>query len=241
MTKMYSLSILLLFFSVSILQGQHFNCATPALTEAQRDNIQRNIKTIDISNLRNDNTTCIPIRVFAIPDDAGANTVTEAELMQGLAATNATFLPMGVEFFYSEITYHNSSDFNDFDDRASDPNGADNDTDMAAFAGEVTNAINLYVVKSLTFDNGQFNAAGYAYFPANAAYSNRIVMINTVFDDGSGGTFDHELGHYFSLPHTFDGTSNGNTHANAENVPRTGGNANCSTHGDMICDTAAAR
>src|SRR5690606_23777949 len=51
-------------------------------------------------------------------------------------------------------------------------------------------------------------------------------------------TLGHELGHFFGLPHTFQGWENGNIPYDPELVTR-GPGANCSFTGDYFCDTEA--
>jgi len=66
-----------------------------------------------------------------------------------------------------------------------------------------------------------------------------MLMTHGTADGPPGGTFSHEYGHYFNLYHTFEGTENGNNHVNAENVARFGAQSNCSSKGDLLCDTNA--
>lgn len=62
-------------------------------------------------------------------------------------------------------------------------------------------------------------------------------MANGCSGDEFNGTFVHEFGHHFSLYHTHQSTSGGNDAVGAEHVPRSGGNSNCSSAGDLLCDT----
>ncbi|MEM9916909.1 MAG: GEVED domain-containing protein, partial [Bacteroidota bacterium] len=66
-----------------------------------------------------------------------------------------------------------------------------------------------------------------------------ILMDNDCTAAWPNGTLVHELGHTFNLAHTHSGTERGNTNSNAEHVPRSGANSNCTTDGDMLCDTPA--
>jgi hypothetical protein len=68
--------------------------------------------------------------------------------------------------------------------------------------------------------------AGYAYFP-NGQFYDGTVMLASQARQGSK-TLPHELGHAFSLYHTFQGDNGG------ASCPS---NANCLTDGDEVCDT----
>lgn len=187
---------------------------------------------------RNAGTTAVPIQIHIV-QDGGSGGPSLEDLAKALANLNNFYLDAGIEFFYKAFpNYVNDADlyvFNGFDD---DVDGNDSESDLINLFTTATDAVNIYFVNSIKTGSG-FGACGYAYFPANATYSNRIVMANGCLLNGANGTFVHEFGHYFNLYHTHQGTENGNTHPNAENVARTGMNANCSTDGDLLCDTEA--
>jgi GEVED domain/Pregnancy-associated plasma protein-A len=141
-----------------------------------------------------------------------------------------------IEFYWkSAPDYANNTDYVEYNKQAPD---SDTEAGLLSLFTAATNAVNVYYVNSITNETGG-GASGYAYYPANAAYSNTIVMCYSYQTLESSSTFVHEFGHYFNLAHTFNGTENGNTDANAENVPRSGANSNCSTKGDFLCDTHA--
>ena len=184
---------------------------------------------------RNDATNCLPVKVHIVTETNGTGGLSLGDLAIAFANLNYVYYDADIEFFVcGDINYINNSDFYNFDGTA-----PDNDTENAFVLGEeVADAINVFFMNSLITSSG-FNAAGYAYFPFNAAQSNRIFMTNNVADNAPNSTFSHELGHYFSLYHTHQGTSNGSGNANAERVVRLGANANCSVNGDLLCDTDA--
>ncbi len=213
------------------LIAQSFNCGTTPPTQEQRQLLKRQIYNQASANDRNDGTTCIPIRVVVVRDGGGAGGVSETELTQGLAALNAYYLPAGIEFYYcGSVTYYDDDELHDYDSSEEEA--------LVAATGQVTDAVNVYCIGTITVGAGQ--AAGYAYLPYdNNPVYNRILMTASGVTNSPNGTFVHEFGHYFSLLHTHDGTENGNTDPNAENVPRFGGNANCGSAGDYLCDTEA--
>jgi len=89
-----------------------------------------------------------------------------------------------------------------------------------------TDYINIWIVNKI---NGDPNMpGGYTYFPEhNSALTDGLVLQASVVD-GTNKTIVHEMGHYFSLYHTFyDGAF--------ETTCAT--NNNCNEDGDKICDT----
>ena len=230
---MKKILFLVSFFAMFVFTNAQ-TCGTNNPTTTEYNFFMNTIKNTAV--VKNAGTTCIPLQVYVFRQDDGSGGVSMLDLNKGLANLNMMYLPAGIEFYYSAFpTYIDNSDLNDFNGQAPDN---DVEADLITAAGSVTNAVNIYCVENITLASG-FQAAGYAYFPSASASSNRMVMAHDYFAGNPAGTFAHEFGHYFSLFHTFQGTSNGNTDPNAENVPRSGANANCSSHGDGFCDTDA--
>lgn len=103
--------------------------------------------------------------------------------------------------------------------------------------------VNIYFV-----DLGPIGLCGYAYFPGSGPGSTLAqggVMMSIPCSQIGNTTLAHELGHYFALPHPFDGTSNNPKDVFAERVTRNPNeslprlNANCASQGDRFCDTPA--
>ena len=90
--------------------------------------------------------------------------------------------------------------------------------------GYVPGTMNVYCTPHIEHT---FGLCGYASYPPYTTF----VVQNNCMDYGEY-TFSHEAGHYFGLPHTFEGTEDG---SNPECVD----GSNCSTAGDYICDTPA--
>ncbi|MVM29816.1 hypothetical protein GO755_07220 [Spirosoma sp. HMF4905] len=172
----------------------------------------------------------VPIRPHIIRRSNGTGpSLTMTGLNQQMAYTNSHYLlnGFGIQFYFAGST----------------PDYIDNDQLYESFPygeGSVVdgrdayNAMNQYYVY-------QFSAfiSGYARYPTNDIISTRSFIAT---GDGSRSQFlgnqtiPHELGHSFNLYHTF-GNNNG-TEFTDELVTR-GAGANCSTAGDLICDTPA--
>lgn len=88
--------------------------------------------------------------------------------------------------------------------------------------------VNVFIVNKIDGADGTVGQfiAGYAYFPGGPDYLDGVIMLATQATQGAI-TLPHELGHFFSLYHTFQGGSTTTCPANA----------NCNTQGDLICDT----
>ncbi|MFN3529202.1 MAG: M43 family zinc metalloprotease [Bacteroidia bacterium] len=94
----------------------------------------------------------------------------------------------------------------------------------------------------------QISLCGFAFYPNSGPggfQNNGAVVMSFACSQPNGTTLAHEVGHFFSLPHTFDQTSNNPQAINAERVTRNFNeisprlSANCNTRGDGFCDTPA--
>ena len=106
--------------------------------------------------------------------------------------------------------------------------GEDDGVVKALSTWPVSRYYNIYIVNKIDGQNpatGPFTA-GYAFFP-NGTYTDATVMLASQAMAGEI-TLPHEIGHAFSLYHTFEGDGGGNA------CPT---NANCITDGDLVCDT----
>ena len=223
------------FFSTPLTAQEVAPCGTPPPTEAE---IRYTIEHMaSIAPARNSGTTGVPIQIHIVQDN-GSGGPTETELAMALANLNAFYAEADIEFYYKAFpNYEDDSDLYEFNADLSDTD-LDTEADLRALFTTATDAVNIYFVNSIVTTSG-FSACGYASFPYNGQLSNRIVMDNGCLLNGSNGTFVHEFGHYFNLYHTHQDTEYGNTDPDAENVARTGPNANCLTDGDLLCDTEA--
>ncbi|QOD61779.1 T9SS type A sorting domain-containing protein [Polaribacter haliotis] len=163
----------------------------------------------------------IPIKVHIVRNSDGSGGISETGFNTILSELNAAYLPMKMSFYLCEdINYIDNSEYYTFD--KSEENDLANST-------EVIQVINIYFVNSIA-KNGD-SVGGYAYIPYSylpyKSSLNRIFIANT-----NSSTLIHEIGHFFSLPHTH-GTSN----STLTNELVDG--SNCSSEGDKFCDTPA--
>ena len=94
------------------------------------------------------------------------------------------------------------------------------------------NVINLYFAKEIENDDPDPGPCGYAPMgsmttPKDTNLRDAIFLQKECFDSD---ILAHELGHYFGLYNTFETSSFG---------PESADGSNCSTAGDLVCDTKA--
>ncbi|MEM7297601.1 MAG: PKD domain-containing protein [Bacteroidota bacterium] len=158
----------------------------------------------------------IPLKIHVIRESDGSGGLTEGSVNSAVEVLNGYFQNSNMRFFLHEgINFIDDSDFYNL---SSSQEGA------IAVPNDVRNVINVYFSGSLS-SNGT-PLCGYTRFPPS---SDRVFVANGCV---SGGTFEHELGHYFTLYHTHGKTNTGTTDELVDG-------SNCLVAGDDICDTPA--
>lgn len=158
--------------------------------------------------------TYFPVQFSLAKRDPNCNSTTGIVRINGTAALGATYTSNGVNLDkttgISETAVKGLSDWNNND------------------------YYNIWVVNKIDSNDGTFGTytAGYAYFPGSSANIDGTVMLARKAKYGEI-TLPHEIGHAFSLYHVFEGDDPGNTGA-ATTCPST---TNCTTTGDLVCDT----
>lgn len=211
---MKSLYIMLLCLSVSVANAQSLLCGTP-LSKKVPNFTEKQIDSLNkIKAVNVPYALKIWITVFA--DDNGSNqAATDADVILKMQQMQARFQPHSICFILGGITHVNSTDLNN----------QDADTEMnELYPYMQIGWLNVFIHKTLP---GLF---GTAYSIPNSFLSLRF----DVFENTSNNTtFDHELGHCLGLIHTFENATG------EENVARAGTCTNCSSSGDLLCDTPA--
>lgn len=208
-------------------------CATPAPTPEQVRALEAQIKlALAVKQASGDNkagvTTYVPIRPHIFRRSNGTGGMTLSSLNNVLAISNKFYHDngSGIQFYFCGT----SPDYID-DDALFNAFPRSNETSVSG--RDATNAMNVYFVN--LFD--QSGLLGYAYFPNNSIESTRSFIRTGQLSDQYLGSYvlSHELGHNFSLYHTFQG----NTDTNTPELVTRGAGANCTTAGDLLCDTPA--
>ncbi len=169
----------------------------------------------------------IPLQIHNVGNDNSVGFFSNLTIFESICTLNQDFLPSGIQFYMeNEINYIRNTSWNDHTEY-------DKGEEMMR-KSNFPNIVNCYLVA-----NPAGNCGYYTYRGDAVALSKNCVGKNS-------HTWAHELGHYFSLPHTFYGWegirySNGkNTEdyqsqvsTSIENVERD----NCRFQADNFCDT----
>ncbi|KAB7729084.1 hypothetical protein F5984_15660 [Rudanella paleaurantiibacter] len=207
-------------------------CATPELSLEQRRQLDALAKLAFQLKKSSDKAfvgiTHVPIRPHIFRNATGKDGFDLARLNNVIALTNSYFMTNGVGIqFYLAGT---SPDYIDDDALFNSFSGAN---ESLLDGRDAVNALNMYFVNAFA----QSGLGGYAYFPGNQLVTTRqfiLANLNSIENDLGNRLIPHELGHTFNLYHTFQGS----TGTDPELVTR-GAGANCSTAGDLVCDTPA--
>lgn len=208
-------------------------CATPELTPDERQALEAQIKlALTIKQASGDNKagtiTYVPIRPHIFRPTNGQGGMNLNSLNNVLAITNKSYFDngSGIQFYFCGT----SPDYID-DDALYNAFPYGNESSVSG--RDATNAMNVYFVNLFN----EPGLLGYAYFPSNSLQSTRSFIRTGGLSDAYNGNYvlNHELGHNFSLYHTFQGS---NATSTPELVTRDAG-ANCTTAGDLLCDTPA--
>lgn len=161
----------------------------------------------------------VPVTYHVFQDDDGSNGITTAQIEAAMLRVNDQYKAAGIEFFAcGSIKYYKNTDLNDWNKNV-------DDSKISGY--HVANTLNIYFANSVT--SGSSGICGYAYFPSPLHYT---VMKNSCAYNGT--TFEHELGHYYNLYHTHQGSGSEIVARPGEGKPY-----NCDNNGDGFCDTEA--
>lgn len=198
---------------------------------SQREDARLNALVAQRSNA----TTYIPVAVTSVSNTNGVGHANASNLLAMICDMNNDYADQNIVFYLKDsIRYlRNDALYND---------AFSNSAIYYMSSNKVANAVNIYV--SPTVGN---SVASY-YMP-----SGDFVFIITSEANGTSNTATHEVGHFFSLNHTFYGWEGVSYHSRynttttptriggelVENVARTGTNKNCTNAADGFCDTPA--
>lgn len=217
-SKLFFLSLAGLLTCSSLMsQSPTGECGTEA-TPLQMEFMRKNISLNEYGTRagRSSETIInIPVKVHVIRQSNGTGGLSESQVNQAIDNLNGYFQNSNMMFFvYQGINFIDNSDFYDLN---SSQEGA------VAVPNDVSGAINVYFSNTLS---STIPLCGYTRFPPS---EDRVFVANGCIE---GGTFEHEMGHYFTLYHTHGKTNGGTTDELVDG-------SNCTTAGDDICDTPA--
>lgn len=218
--------LLLLVIAATPILAQD-ECATE-VTQVQIDymNATRDAREgLDLVELRNQ-VTNIPLIAHIVRNSDGSGGLTDAQLNIAMTDLNAAFEQVNFEFELCEVRYIDNTAYNTGISLSNSPSSEEF---QMAIPNRVPGKVNVFFIENMQY-------CGWSSFPSyKAAYDKDwTVMKNSCAINGS--TFPHELGHWFNLYHTHQGTSANLGVTAAELVDR----SNCGPNvGDELCDTPA--
>lgn len=213
--------LLLILLSSSLVQAQQsFKCGA-ALTLQQIKQMKNEVSITKAASTVPDLCLKKEISIYAyiVKDSLGNPNLTPTQIDAGIAVVNTYFAPICLSFKVCKVIYIDNWKYDLFHKTKEE--------DEIRNLYCTSNVINMLFVDKIEDPPG---VAGYA--PLGTALPSLPTKDIIVIDKSSapGGTVTtHELGHFFGLPHTFD------TSLGLELVD----GSNCSTTGDLICDTEA--
>ena len=221
MQQFCSLAFVLLLLLANKVTAQDNYCGT-TMSEQQI----KWLKTIQQNppQFRNNELYYIPIQYHLVGTSDGKGHYSIQSALNQLCTLNEQYKETGFYFFLynNDIKKINNSTFyiHTFGNTNS------------MMSNNVDGAVNVYMVEDPAGNCGYFSPG-----PDGLSVAKSCAGANAT-------TLAHEMGHYFDLPHTFNGWEgrdiNDPPNTNfIENVARSGSSSNCHQSGDFFCDTPA--
>ncbi len=213
-------------FIFQAIHAQDFRCGTLDPTPEQKEMLIRlgqNKPSRFKTEVTEGVATYFPLAIYILRKTDGTGGVSELQVMRGIADLNRQFRAIDIQFYMcGAFNYVNDDTYYDFE--------SSEESALVSAGHFQAGKINIYYAN--TVKSGSKFVGGYAWLPGGPE---RMLIKNSQANDGK--TVPHEMGHYFGLLHTFQ-NSNNPTITERELVTRSVG-ANCTTKGDLICDTPA--
>jgi len=241
--KLKNLLLLIVLLIPYLSNAQQSKCgvskeAGELIKQRLMSNRQSFTKQQVIDLVTNRTITYIPVSFHSVSNTAGEGAATEGQIIDFLCGLNGLYLDQDIQFFiYNQINFRTSN--------AVDLDCESNASSSAMNGWKVNGTLNITIGRSLN------NAVSSWYSP----WADYIFLLKQMMTP-QAKTEAHEIGHFFTLPHTFygwEGTDvsgyngqcvpssigSGWSQFNPEAVARTGPNANCNSAGDGFCGTPA--
>lgn len=173
----------------------------------------------------------VPVVIHLVGTDDGKGFISDARVLDAFCTLNRHFVQAGIQFFLKgDIRRIQNTYFFDHDSGAAGI--------AMMHMHNVAGAVNTYFVENAA------DACGYT-LRDNSGLGVGIALSRSCTGD-NGSSWTHEMGHFFSLPHTFHGWERETLNWSLAAPARAGGIAveyadgrNCSVAGDGFCDTPA--
>ncbi len=211
--------LLLIFYSTFLISQNDFDCGTTVSKEDKKIILEFIKKARSKQEMVHPEDSIVPVKFHIIGYSDSTGSIDSADVFNELLIVNEYFENAGIVFEHcGPIQYIYENEYAKFE-KIIDEIICDEEDEF--------NNLNVYFVPELfkVVDGDTVYLCGYAYL--SGLDKNRLIMLNSCSTNGS--TLAHEIGHYFSLLHTHS-SSNGHEFVNG---------TNCSTAGDLLCDTPA--
>jgi hypothetical protein len=208
----------------------HLNCGSHLLdtedytefVQFYSDKLANNLKSAG-------DTLYLPIALHVCANTDGSNMAMGlSDAVMRICEMNTHYKSAKMQFYIKKLDIIKNTNINS-------PTSTVNQGTLAA-SYKTASSINVFIVK-LASASG-IAVCGY-YSPTVGSSLDHVIVETGCMQSGST-TLSHEVGHFFSLRHTFYGwegqttSSTGNASSTKEKVDRT----NCTTAGDGLCDTS---
>lgn len=235
----YTLTFFLAVCCLGFSSAQKHACST----EFNSGQMDRMLKLRDLESTRagkRNITTYIPIKFHVASQPDGAGKPSFEAVLDQLCALNVNYEDYGYQFYMKDGTVNNVANNTIY----FSPSTAAGISKMVAEKQQFgSNAVNIFITENADTD-GLGTTLGYYTF--NQDY---IVLKKSVISNGNHRKFvlGHELGHFFNLPHTFngwdsqpwDGMPVTSTTSPGGELNELADGSNGEIAGDMIADTPA--
>ncbi len=182
-------------------------------------------------------TIYVPIVFHLVARNDGSGRISETAVLDRLCELNEDFEGTDIQFFLQELNY--------FDNTTVFSNHKGTEFTFMSFERKA-GAINVYIIQNADTGTDLTGGRTEGYYIGNPALD--WIVIRKSAMENSNIAFTHEMGHYFTLLHTFNGwdqevydpavhgnpaPSNSPRGITTERVNRD----NCNSEGDFLCDT----
>lgn len=204
--------LLLLLFSKLLLTYSYSQCGTVATKDV---NFDINKYNAFLASRSSNQVKYIPLNIHIIKEDDGTGGISEWKVENDLYNANQYYKGTGIQFYScGKIDTINRSSILEFN---------------FYYQGLLLNQYkNPNVIDIFYFEGTVPMVCGRAYYPWLMSVVNYVAMVNNCA--GNGSTLAHELGHALGLYHTHEWFLFGTEKVDG---------SNCSTAGDLLCDTPA--
>lgn len=223
-----SLLAICLFALPVFAQVTHFECGTPPGADMER--LIANLEASPTLEARS-GVQYLPVTMTLLANDDGSGLIDEAMALDGFCRLNENFESLGIQFYlHNGLRYIYDSDYYLVWGVGS----------LSVNSLKVPNTINIFVSEIASTGIGCQGTLGFYAIGGDYVVIDKCTMTEESF------TLTHELGHFFSLSHTFLGWENEDYNGteptpqfiNGVRVEYADG-SNCSIAADRICDTPA--